>query len=93
MSSHLNIKNHVCGLCGKSFYRKEYLTGHLIQHGGAAAEGLTPRKQRPSTFKPRPSVFHTPGYEIKRVKVEGEAGDEEYEEMQEDPKDEVSHCL
>ncbi|XP_045214544.2 uncharacterized protein LOC123564788 [Mercenaria mercenaria] len=87
MSSHLNIKNHVCGLCGKSFYRKEYLTGHLIQHGGAAAEGLTPRKQRPSTFKPRPSVFNV-SHELKRLKPDGETDGEEYEEMQDDSREE-----
>ena len=60
MSVHLNVKNHVCGLCGKSFYRKEYLTGHLIQHGGAVAEGLVSRKTR-TTYKPRPSVFNHEG--------------------------------
>jgi hypothetical protein len=87
MSSHLNIKNHVCGLCGKSFYRKEYLTGHLIQHGGAAAEGLVPRKQRPSQFKPRPSVFNV-ARELKRFKTEGETEGEEYEEMTDDTTDE-----
>lgn len=65
MSAHLNVKNHVCGLCGKSFYRKEYLTGHLIQHGGVMAEGLTQRK-RASTFKPRPSVFNQTPTVIKR---------------------------
>lgn len=87
MSSHLNIKNHVCGLCGKSFYRKEYLTGHLIQHGGAAAEGLTPRKQRPSTFKPRPSVFNTTVYGGRQGKdgdTEGEEYDEEQDSQNED---------
>ena len=65
MSAHLNVKNHVCGLCGKSFFRKEYLTGHLIQHGGAVAEGLSGRK-RASTFKPRPSVFNQTPTVIKR---------------------------
>ena len=85
MSTHLNIKNHVCGLCGKSFYRKEYLTGHLIQHGGAAAEGLVPRKQRPSTFKPRPSVFNV-AHGLKRFKTEG--GTEEYEELPDDATEE-----
>lgn len=84
MSSHLNIKNHVCGLCGKSFYRKEYLTGHLIQHGGTAAEGLTPRKTRPSSFKPRPSVFNSAGYEIKSMKQEGDSDVEEFEEPQDE---------
>lgn len=60
MSAHLNVKNHICNLCGKSFYRKEYLTGHLIQHGGTVAEGLSGRKKA-SQFKPRPSVFnHVP---------------------------------
>ena len=52
----MGVKNHTCNLCGKSFYRKEYLTGHLLQHGGAAAEGIS-KRPRASTFKPRPSVF------------------------------------
>lgn len=57
MSSHMGVKNHVCGLCGKGFFRKEYLNGHLLQHGGEASEGIA-RKTRPSSYKPRPSVFN-----------------------------------
>lgn len=70
MSSHMGVKNHVCGLCGKGFFRKEYLNGHLLQHGGEASEGIV-RKSRPSSYKPRPSVFssqyglkHDDGQEI-----------------------------
>ncbi|XP_045192261.2 axoneme-associated protein mst101(2)-like [Mercenaria mercenaria] len=35
MSIHLNMKNHVCPVCGKSFSRKEYLSCHLALHYGA----------------------------------------------------------
>ncbi|XP_069124864.1 uncharacterized protein [Argopecten irradians] len=34
LSFHLNVKYHLCGVCGKSFFRKEYLTSHLAQHQG-----------------------------------------------------------
>ncbi|XP_033754090.1 uncharacterized protein LOC117337267 [Pecten maximus] len=34
MSFHMNVKYHLCGVCGKSFFRKEYLTSHLAQHQG-----------------------------------------------------------
>ncbi|KAL3875891.1 hypothetical protein ACJMK2_033798 [Sinanodonta woodiana] len=36
LSHHMGVKNHVCDLCGKCFYRKEYLTCHMQQHRGGA---------------------------------------------------------
>ena len=45
MSHHMGVKNHVCDLCGKAFFRKEYLTSHKAQHAGLTIEMAKRKRQ------------------------------------------------
>ena len=53
MSHHMGVKNHVCELCNKGFYRKEYLTSHMAQHSGIPGYTLEPSKKKrsPRSYK------------------------------------------
>ena len=72
MSHHMGIKNHTCELCGKAFYRKEYLTSHMVQHAGYSLE-VAKKKRSPRSYKP-----HT------YVKMEEENLEEEAETREEE---------
>ena len=43
----MGVKNHMCDLCGKGFYRKEYLTSHLAHHSAGTGDRAL-KKQRAS---------------------------------------------
>ncbi|CAC5373227.1 unnamed protein product [Mytilus coruscus] len=46
-SQHEKIKTHICEICGKGFYRKEYLKRHLETHESVRPEHL--HRRRPIT--------------------------------------------
>ncbi|XP_060076664.1 uncharacterized protein LOC132556298 [Ylistrum balloti] len=59
MSFHMNIKYHLCGVCGKSFFRKEYLTSHLAQHQGlSGVRKVTKKRESSLKAEPREEVVH-----------------------------------
>ncbi|KAL5018563.1 hypothetical protein ScPMuIL_004285 [Solemya velum] len=51
-SHHLNVKNHICPYCGKTFFRKEYLNSHLSQHTGESKH----KRQYPPKLKIIPQL-------------------------------------
>ena len=71
MSHHMGVKNHVCELCNKAFYRKEYLTSHMAQHSGYSVE-LAKKKRSPRGYKPF-------------IKEEDQDGEEEEGQEEEEP--------
>ncbi|KAK3575829.1 hypothetical protein CHS0354_015581 [Potamilus streckersoni] len=67
LSHHMGVKNHVCDLCGKCFYRKEYLTCHMQQHRG----GADVVKGRKSRYR------NSTGTSVTAVKEERDSEEEE----------------
>ena len=74
MSHHMGVKNHICDLCGKAFYRKEYLTSHQAQHAGLTIE-MAKRKRQELRAANKPSMHYVKEDE-EEVQQESRDGEE-----------------